>query len=157
MSGWGTHTRGTSTPDKPAPRLRTQMLSSGVSFWAVIAILAVFHGAFIVMLRNAMATNWLDSPAAMALALIHVSVGSIIGVWLARILPRVLRSPAETRWLSVMTASFLLTVLTSAWLGTAAFGMIPTKWLGLDFGFIGLFLTVPCSIYFWQLGKTFSW
>jgi len=133
------------------------MLSGVAPFWAVLAILAAFHGLFIAMLERATATNWLDSPAAVVLALVHISLGSFISVWLARVLPRVLRTTTETRWCSVMTASFLLTVVTSAWLGRAAFGMVPTQWLGLDFGFVGLFLAIPCSIYFWQLGKTFSW
>jgi hypothetical protein len=157
MSGWGAHSRSISPSNRPAPRFRMPILPGFTSFWVVLAILAAFHGTFIFMLERAVATNWLDSPAAVILAVVHICLGSIVSVWLARVLPRVLSAPAETRWISVMTASFLLTVVTSAWLGRAAFGMIPTQWIGLDFGFVGLFLAIPCSIFFWQLGKTFSW
>lgn len=157
MSGWGTNSRGISTTSQRAPRRRGPTVSGSAAFWLVVAILAAFHATFVVMLKKAVATNWFDSPAAVVLGLVHMSVGSIASVWLARSLPRVLGAPMETRWLSAMTVSFLLSVATSAWLGYTAFDMIPTHFIGLDFGFVGLFVAIPCSIWFWQLGKTFSW
>ena len=157
MKGWGKPTRGNS----PLNRLASPITSSDVTglmrFWIVIGIVAAFHTTFLVMLRRAIATNWIDMPAAIVLTLFHISLGSIVSVWLSRSVPRVLGAPMETRWLSVTTASFLFTIGVSAWLGYTAFEMIPTQLIGLKFGFIGLFLAVPCSIWFWQLGRTFSW
>lgn len=157
MKGWGSSSGGGSTRSPMSLPVRLPGVPGFGGFAAVIAMLTAFHATFILMLRQAIASSWFDLPAAIVLTLVHVSVGSIASAWLARVLPRVFNSPFETRWLSVMTASFLLAVGTSAWLGRMTFAMIPTQWVRLDFGFVGLFLAIPCSIYFWQLGKTFSW
>lgn len=158
MRGWGTPSRDPPPINRLFSPGKLSNPSDVVRFCSAVAILASFHLIFVVMLYRATARNWIDSPAAIVLTVAHVSLGSIVSVWLARVLPRVLAAPTQTRWLSLMTTSFVFAVATSAWLGHAAFGMIPTKILfGLDFSFVGLFLTIPCSIYFWQLGKTFSW
>lgn len=156
MRGWGTPSRDRPTVNRFLSSDQLTTRSGIVRFGIVAAILVTFHAIFILMLYRAIATNWIDSPAAVVLTVVHITLGSIVSVWLSRVLSRVLEAPVEIRWLSIMTVSFVLAIATSAWLGHTAFGMIPTKTLGLDFGFVGLFLTIPCSIYFWQLGKTFS-
>lgn len=157
MSGWGTNSKVASATPRRSSRLHAPSLTRAASFLLVLAIIAAFHGIFIVMLMQANARNWLDTPAAVVLWLVHMSVGSMMSVWLARALPRVLNAPMETRWISVLTTSFVLSLAVSAWLGYTTFEMIPTHLLGLRFGIVGLFVAVPCSAWFWQLGKTFSW
>jgi hypothetical protein len=71
----------------------------------------------------------------------------------------VLRTKYTNGWVSATTASFILTIAASAWLGYRSFDLIP-NWqavTGINFGVIGLFLVIPASIYFWQLGRFLSW
>lgn len=157
MKGWGERARDSSPMNRLVSPFKLSNMNGLMRFWIVIGIIAAFHATFLVMLRRAVATNWIDMPAAVVLMLFHMSLGSIVSVWLSRSLPRVLGAPLDTGWLSVTTASFLFTIGMSAWLGYTAFEMIPTQLIGLKFGFVGLFLAVPCSIWFWQLGRTFSW
>lgn len=125
---------------------------------AVVAV-AAFHGLFIGSLWKATHGKWLQSPAAMAITLAHATIGSIGSVWLSRIMPRVLNTPFTDGWMSATTVSFFCTVATSAWLGYTAFELLPNyeALTGITFGYIGLFLVIPASIYFWRLGRSFSW
>jgi hypothetical protein len=124
-----------------------------------VAVLVAFHALFVGPLERVLHKNWVQSPAAIMATLAHVTLGSIGSVWLSRIMPRLLRTKYTNGWVSATTASFILTIAASAWLGYWSFDLIP-NWqavTGINFGIIGLFLVIPASIYFWQLGRFLSW
>ncbi len=125
---------------------------------AVLVIVA-FHGLFAGGLWKILRENWIKSPAAIAVTLFHITIGAVGSVWLSRIMPRILKTSFTSGWASATTASFLCTVVTTIWMAWTAFELIPNveAYTGLKFGYIGLFLAVPAAIYFWQLGRTFSW
>lgn len=124
-----------------------------------IAVIVAFHAMFVGPLERVLHKNWLQSPAAITTTLAHVTLGAVGSVWLSRIVPRVVGTRFTSGWLSATTVSFVCTVAASAWLGYQSFNLIPNwqSMTGINFGLIGLFLTVPASIYFWQLGRFFSW
>lgn len=124
-----------------------------------VAVIAAFHGLFVVPFEKVLHEKWLKFPAAIITTFAHVTLGSIGSVWLSRIVPRLLRSPFTNGWVSATTASFLLTIAASGWLGYRSFDLIP-NWqamTGLNFGLVGLFLIIPASMYFWQWGRFLSW
>jgi len=147
------------THSSPASQPKSSPGSGAIGLIASIAVIVVFHGLFVVPFERVLREKWLQSPAAVATTLAHVTLGSIGSVWLSRIVPRLLQSQYTNGWFSATTASFLLTMAASAWLGYRSFGLIP-NWqamTGLNFGLIGLFFVIPASMYFWQLGRFLSW
>ncbi len=125
---------------------------------SVVTIVA-FHGLFIGALSKAMHERWIQSPTAMAITTAHATIGAVGSVWLSRIMPRVLNCPFTDGWISVTTVSLCCTVATSWWLGYTAFELLPNyeSVTGIRLGYVGLFFVIPVSIYFWRLGRTFSW
>ena len=147
-------------PKAPVVWLRDPVATSGVpGLLGAVACVVAFHGMFVVFMWKATHERWIQSPAAMMITLAHATIGAVGSVWLSRILPRVLNTRLTDGWLSATTASFCCTVATSAWLGYTAFELLPNyeRLTGITFGYVGLFLVIPASIYFWRLGRTFSW
>lgn len=107
-----------------------------------VATVVAFHALFIGSFWKVQHENWVKSPAAIAITLAHVTIGSVGSVWLSRIMPRVLHSSFTNGWFSATTVSFLCTVAASAWLGYTAFEMLPNieSLTGMKFGYVGLFL-----------------
>jgi hypothetical protein len=124
-----------------------------------ILVVMAFHGLFVGSLWKATHERMVQSPAAMAITLAHVTLGSVGSVWLSRIMPRILKTSYTNGWYSATTVSFICTVLVSGWIGYTAFQLLPNiEWIsGITLGYVGLFLVIPASIYFWQLGRFFSW
>jgi len=126
---------------------------------AAVLIVVAFHGLFVGSLWKATHEKWVQLPAAMAITLAHTTLGAMGSVWLSRIMPRILGTQFTDGWLSVTTASFVCTVAASSWLGYQAFELLPNfeRVTGINLGYVGLFLIIPAAIYFWQLGRSFSW
>ena len=124
-----------------------------------VAVIVAFHALFVVPFEKVLHENWLKFPAAIITTFAHVILGSIGSVWISRIVPRLLQSPYTHGWVSATTASFLLTVAASGWLGYRSFDLIPNlqSMTHLNFGLIGLFIIIPASMYFWQCGRFVSW
>ncbi|MFM7184459.1 MAG: hypothetical protein ACKO4Z_06780 [Planctomycetota bacterium] len=165
MAKWiGHEGEGEVEPEAPSPAAAPQSPAwspgSGIfGLLVAVGVIAAFHGFFMVPFERMLHEKWLKFPAAIMITLAHVTLGSIGSVWLSRIVPRLLRSPYTHGWCSATTASFLLSVVASAWLGYRTFDLIP-NWqamTGLNFGLIGLFLVIPASMYFWQWGRFLSW
>lgn len=126
---------------------------------AAVVFVGAFHALFVGFMWKATHERWIQTPAAMMITLAHATIGAVGSVWLSRIMPRVLNTHCTDGWLSATTASFVCTVATSSWLGYTAFELLPNyeRFTGITFGYVGLFLVIPASIYFWRLGRTFSW
>lgn len=134
--------------------------SAGMAgFLGAVAVVVAFHGLFVGSMWKVTHERWLQSPAAMAITLAHATIGSVGSVWLSRIMPRVLSTRFTDGWLSATTVSFFCTVATSSWLGYTAFELLPNyeRLTGVTLGYVGLFLVIPASMYFWRLGRSFSW
>lgn len=152
---------GSLTRHRPGGRVDRRRAAGGgmLGLLGAVVVIVAFHGLFIGSLLKATHGRWLQSPAAIAITLAHVTVGSMGSVWLSRIMPRVLNTQFTDGWLSVTTFSCFCTVVASAWLGYTAFELLPNyeRLTGITFGYVGLFLVIPASIYFWRLGRSFSW